>query len=85
MNNFPYLAGPPDPIDFLRRVSEHDVRFPAADEVDLDKSQGHADTNGARPLSPNRYRDAPARERPPPGQAWPYRVRILQLLPSSTD
>lgn len=76
MSNLPYHAGPPDPINFLRTVSEHDVRYTSDNEVDSDKTNGHVGTNGAHPLSPTRNQEAPARERPPPGQAWPYRENL---------
>jgi len=71
-----FNAGPPDPINFLRTVSEHDVRYTSDNEADSNQSNGHGRANGAPPLSPTRNQEAPARERPPPGQAWPYRENL---------
>jgi len=67
-----YNAGPPDPINFLRTVSEHDV---TTYEGSPKSSKGGIDSN-VPPLSPSRNQEAPARERPPPGQAWPYRENL---------
>ena len=78
MSSNPY-AGPPDPINFLRTVSGQDVR----DVSNRKRTPGrNADDP---PLSPTRYQEAPARERPPPGQAWPYRVSSRAVFVSFLD
>jgi len=76
MSNHSYNAGPPDPISFLRTVSEHDVRLVTNDEEDPDGRSGTSRGADCPPLSPTRNQEAPARERPPPGQAWPYRENL---------
>jgi len=73
MSNYNDNAGPPDPISFLRTVSEKAVQYLAAGEAD---QGGGIDPCLSPPTSPRRNQDAPARERPPPGQAWPYRENL---------
>lgn len=71
-----FNAGPPDPINFLRVVSEQDVQYTSDNEVDSDQVNSHDRANGEPPMPLSRNQDAPARERPPPGQAWPYRENL---------
>lgn len=80
------LGGPPDPINFLRRVSHNDndtdmLRTDSADDValaaeelekGLDLSSVPPPQRSERQVS-ERQQDPPARERPLPGQEWPYR------------
>lgn len=69
MSRNSFNAGPPDPIDFLRTVSDCDVHAMTGDA-----HRGQNATNP--PLSPSRRQEAPARERPAPGVAWPYRENL---------
>ena len=87
-------GGPPDPINFLRRVSgdegvEDMRRSDSADDFLELASDGDEEEEEERvatadaPPSPRRHgrgtsrgrrkQDPPARERPLPGQPWPYR------------
>jgi AMP deaminase len=81
-------GGPPDPIAFLRRLSgDEDMRrSDSADdilsELNDEAAELSLDSPGDGPPSPRRLerntsgrrkQDPPARERPLPGQPWPYR------------
>ena len=75
-------GGPPDPISYLRRISrdvddleetdekkikEYRKRSDSADDIGLDDDDD----------SPKKQQqEPPARERPAPGQAWPYRDHL---------
>lgn len=72
MSNNPFNAGPPDPINFLRTVSGQDVRDTSGNKRRRDDDEP--------PATPSRREEAPARERPPPGESWPYRVSFRKLL-----
>ena len=67
-------AGPPDPISFLRTISEHDVRHSTTEDNDKNSSEGDHSGSGVN------QEEAPARERPPPGQEWPYRVSYMRYI-----
>ena len=70
MSNNPFNAGPPDPINFLRTVSGQEIR-------DISGTKRRRDENDDEPpATPSRRQEAPARERPPPGEAWPYRENL---------
>lgn len=71
-------GGPPDPIEYLRRVSGDE-----ASDDDHRRSDSGDDTSTAEKDDGGRlhYRhrvqeDPPARERPAEGEAWPYRARL---------
>lgn len=85
-------GGPPDPINFLRRVSGDDDgdnfrRSDSADDLLQSDDDGFDDEalvtdvpdvpppphRHSRQISGRRRQDPPARERPLPGQPWPYR------------
>jgi hypothetical protein len=85
-------GGPPDPIEYLRRVSrlsgESDSDrmsrvdsaedFVTADHEGVISEEGEKETSVEEPSKKahdehKKKQDPPARERPPEGQAWPYR------------
>ncbi len=67
MSSNSFNAGPPDPINFLRTVSEQSVR-------DISGGNKCGRNYDDPPMTPLRHQEAPARERPAAGHAWPYRV-----------
>ena len=76
------VGGPPDPINFLRRVSRQDTSMLRTDSAD-DVSECIEDIESLDLAVPHpqkfnleisgRRQEPPARERPLPGQEWPYR------------
>jgi len=73
--------GPPPPIDFLREASTSSQIFRVAqDDSDRGRGVGVDLRFSQPPMSPSRKKqDAPARERPPPGEAWPNRVSTCRF------
>jgi len=65
---------PPDPISFLRTISDTD--FENNSVCDLSGSGGADGSSSPR----RNQEEAPARERPPPGEDWPYRVSDVSEL-----
>jgi hypothetical protein len=75
-------GGPPDPIEYLRRVSRLSVdgdseRMSRVDSADDFVSADVDDVEEEPPQKAHqehkKQQDPPARERPPEGQDWPYR------------
>ena len=68
--------GPPDPIAFFRQASDANVGIVDSSLADIeDGGDSRKPCSGVTcPPSPRRNQEAPARERPPPGHDWPYRV-----------
>jgi hypothetical protein len=84
-------GGPPDPISYLRRISDGDGPYiqNRSDSADDDPEDFISDSSmpegggDQKPLAskrqkkrPTQQEDQPARERPPPGQDWSRRENL---------
>jgi AMP deaminase len=88
--NYFNQGGPPDPISYLRRIATEERSFlqGRSDSADDDPNDFVSDSSmvddGNKKLpaskrrrsSSSRVEEAPARERPPPGQEWPHRENL---------
>ena len=80
MSGFLGEGGPPDPIEYLSdKFSRKDIsRVDSSDDV-FSLATEDEDGDNLSPLQQKRsirHQDPPARERPPSGEAWPYRENL---------